>query len=90
MTQPYAITDAEWAEIGAIQDIRDQFGVGDDEDFLDHARGIYGVKFKYMEDGPGYAGDLYILQGGALIPEGPLTLIRNRAGKVALPEFINL
>ena len=83
------ITEAEWAEIGAIQDIRDMWGVGDGEIFFETAS-IYGVKFNFMEDGPGYAGDLFILHGGSLTEEAPLRLIRDRSGKIVFPQFVSL
>lgn len=65
------------------------WGVGDGENFLETAS-IYGVKFHYMEDGPGYAGDLFILHGGALTEEPPLRPIRDRSGKIAFPQFVSL
>ena len=30
-TEPHALTEAEWNEIGAIEDIREAWGIEDDE-----------------------------------------------------------
>ena len=86
-TEPHAITEAEWNEIGAIEDIRQAWGMEDDEKFSDFAAdNIYGVKFNFQSGSPGYVGDLYILQGEALSGDPPLMLIRDKSGKLVFVE----
>jgi hypothetical protein len=48
-------------------------------------RGIYTVKFHFINYGPGYTGDLFIIQPEVLGSEYPVTrLIRNAAEKLEL------
>ncbi len=42
---------------------------------------VYGVKFHFVSGGPGYVGDLFILQGDALSESAPIALIR-KEGKL--------
>lgn len=73
MYNPQEISLAEWRELIAVPDVRDIWGLSDEtaEDFADE---VYGVKFDYMTDSPGYVGDLFILHGGGFAP--PVVLIR--------------
>jgi hypothetical protein len=84
-TKPLEITSAEWQEIMQVPEVRDGWGLNDDETAEQVAQMIYGVKFNYATDGPGYAGDLFILQGGA-IDGPPLMLIRNK-GVLEIVEY---
>lgn len=43
---------------------------------------VYGAKFNYVSGGPGYVGDLFILQGDALTEQSPMVLRRDKEGKV--------
>jgi hypothetical protein len=82
-TQPHPLTKVEWEEIGAIDAIRQSWGLEDAESFADFAAdNIYGVKFDFHSGSPGYVGDLYILQGDALTGDPPFVLIRDRSGKL--------
>ena len=75
MNKPLEISKAEWTEIMAIPDIRQSWGVEEDETPEQFADMVYGVKFRFSPGmAPGYVGDLYILQGDAL--GEPMTLIR--------------
>jgi len=75
-TKPFEITPAEWQEIMQVPEVRDGWGIDDDDSAEDFSNMVYGVKFHYASDGPDYSGDLFILQGGAL--DGPpVMLIRN-------------
>jgi hypothetical protein len=84
--RPLEISLSEWQEIMQVPEVHDGWGLNNDESPEQVAEMIYGVKFHYITDGPGYAGDLYILQGGAL-GEPPLMLTRTK-GKllVVFPE----
>jgi hypothetical protein len=64
-------------------------GVEGGESFTENAS-IWGAKFHFIEDGPGYAGDLFILQEGALTEDAPVRLIRDRSQKIVFPEFVSL
>ncbi len=72
--EPMHLSDSEWREIGAIPEVREGWGIGDDASVDDFRSQVYGVKFDYITGGPGYAGDLYIIQGDSLQP--PLAFIR--------------
>ena len=80
-TKPKKITAKEWTEILKVQYIRDAWGI-DDHDPLSiptpkqFAESVYGVKFDFISNGPGYCGDLYIIHGDR-VGERPFVLIRN-------------
>ena len=65
----------------AIPAIQESWGIEDDEPPEEFAEVVYGVKFHFSSGGPGYVGDLYILQGDAL--GEPMTVIR-RNGELVL------
>jgi len=82
-TKPFEITPAEWQEIIQVPEVREGWGLDDDETAEEFSQMVYGVKVHYVTDGPEYAGDLFILQGGTL--DGPpLMLIRNAAGTLQM------
>jgi hypothetical protein len=74
MTKPIEISLAEWAEIIKVREVQEGWGFENDMTAEEFSGRVYGVKFDFLSGGPGYAGDLYILQGDAL--EQPLLLIR--------------
>jgi hypothetical protein len=81
--KPQALTDKEIKEIAAIEEVQQSWGANTEREMAemleDH---ICAVKFpKYMTDGPGYAGPLYILMGGAIQP--PMLLIREQGRIIA-------
>ena len=84
MTTPQEISMAEWQEIMRLPEIRDSWGIEDDETAEQFASVVYGAKFDFVSGGPGYSGDLYILHGDALTGDAPMVLIRkNGALEVA-------
>lgn len=69
------LTNAERQELLAIEEVRQGWGLEDDCTPEELGEMIYAAKFEnYMTDGPGYAGPLYLLQGGGL--EAPMMIIR--------------
>jgi hypothetical protein len=83
--KPKALTRKEMREIARIEAIREMWGaetVSEMEELLDVD--VYAVKFRYQSDSPGYVGDYFILQGGALCE--PLELIRNKEGAITLMD----
>lgn len=82
-TKPFALTRDEIKEIAAMEDIRQMWGAEsqkDMEDLLEDS--IYAVRYDFVSGGPGYVGDLFILQGDAL--GEPLSLIRGRDGELKI------
>lgn len=79
--KPYPLTQAEWKEICEISDIRESWGLEDDEGAETLASQAYAAKFNFVSGGPGYVGDLFILCGDAL--GEPMTVIR-RDGKLVV------
>lgn len=82
---PYKITENEWKEIVALPEVREAWGLDDDihpEEFA--SRNNYGVKFDFVSGGPGYVGDLFILQGDALSDGGLMLLRRDREGHLII------
>ncbi|HEY6803872.1 MAG TPA: hypothetical protein VI306_09865 [Pyrinomonadaceae bacterium] len=72
MNTPLDISLAEWAELMKVPDVIDGWGL-EDETPSEFASTVYGVKFDFVCEQPGYVGPLYILQGGAL-SAAPLVL----------------
>lgn len=80
--KPYALTSAEWKEIIAVPEVRDAWGIEDNETSDDFSGMVYAAKFKFVSGSPGYVGDLFILQGDALTDASPMVLRRNDEGKL--------
>ena len=78
--QPRTITEAEWKEIVASAPVREAWGLEDDPDPGEFASRVYGAKFDFISGGPGYVGDVYVLQGDALSEAPPLVLKRDPQG----------
>lgn len=58
----------------------------DDERAL--IKGNFAAKFSYMSDGPGYAGDLFVLLGGE--PEcPPVVIVRDKGGGLEIADWRN-
>lgn len=79
---PHPITEAEWKEIVALTAVRKAWGLEDDADPEEFASIVYAAKFNFISGGPGYVGDLYILQGDAITEVGPMVLRRDRGGRL--------
>ena len=76
-TKPSEISLAEWAEIMRVPQVKEGWGIPDDETPESFSSYVYGVKFSFMSGGPGYSGYLFILQGDGLEP--PLQLVRRKS-----------
>jgi hypothetical protein len=82
MNKPHELSIAEWKEITQLPEIREAWGLADDDTPEDFADMAYAVKFNYSSGMmPGYVGDLYIVSGDAL--GEPFSIIRNN-GKLSL------
>lgn len=79
---PKNITESEWKEIVALPAIRDAWALDDDPDPLEFASLVYGAKFDFVSGGPGYVGDMYVIQGDALTKVSPIVLRRDRGGRL--------
>jgi len=75
MNKPLEISLSEWQEIIQLREVRESWGLTD-ESPAEFASRSYGVKFNFVSGGPGYVGDLYIIQGDALTGNRPLTFGR--------------
>ena len=81
--KPKPLTKSEWSEIVKIREVREGYGIEDKTDEEAFAAGSYAAKFEYMSDGPGYAGELYVILGG--VPEcPPLVIIRSEGNLIAV------
>lgn len=67
---------SEWAEIIHAPEVKEAWGLDEDETPEKFASKVYGVKFHFVSGGPGYIGDLFIIQGDALSESAPMALIR--------------
>lgn len=82
--KPVEISLPEWREIMEVRDVREGWGLEPDETVENFIASVYGVKFHFHSGGPGYVGDLYIVQGDSL--ERPMVLIRDNEGVLTLSE----
>ena len=82
--KPHALTSAEWEEIMAIPAVRESWGIEDGATLADFSAQVYAVKFNFVSGGPGYVGDLFILQGDALTGDSPIVLRRGDKGKLVV------
>ena len=82
MNKPHELSTAEWREIMQVPEVREAWGLQDDETPEEFSDIAYGVRFDFSSGiAPGYVGDLYILSGDAL--GEPFTFIRS-AGKLQI------
>ena len=79
--RPIEISAEEWKEILQLSAVRESWGIEKNESVDDFRSMVYGVKFNFVSGGPGYVGDLFIIQGDTL--EKPLLLIRKDGALVA-------
>ena len=81
MNKPQEMSMVEWKEVMQLPEVREAWGIQDDETPEQFADMAYGVKFNFSPGiAPGYIGDLYILHGDAL--GEPMTFIREGANLV--------
>lgn len=76
--KPKEITRSEWDELLANKEFTEAFIVDDFESREDFVNWVYGVKFDFAEDCPGYAGDLFMFMGGLLDVQCPVVVYRDR------------
>jgi len=77
---PQSITQSEWKELVTVPAVREAWGLGDDADPSEFASIVYGAKFRFISGGPGYVGDLFVLQGDAITETKPMVLRRDKTG----------
>lgn len=79
--EPHALSPEEWAEIRALTEVEEGWGLEPEEPAEWLAQFIYGVRFDYQSDCPGYDGPLYLLVGGG-DPNAVLTITRDPDGSL--------
>ena len=85
--KPFALTPKEIKEIASVQRIQDLWGTTNSADMEMTLKDIYTVKFQYMNESPGYVGDLFIIQPAVLGSEFPVTrLVRNQEKQLEVIE----
>lgn len=86
MNKPHEIQQDEWLALGQLEEVMEGWGLEGDETPENLASLIYGVRFDYQTDGPGYVGPLFLLVGGGGPDEPPMTIIvRDDALQVVQP-----
>ena len=83
MNDPKAISPIEWLEIMRLPEISEYWGLEPKEtpDFF--ASIVYGAKFHYVNDNPGYIGDVFVLFG-SIETDFPILLVRDDVGKLII------
>lgn len=80
--QPKVITEGEWQEIVRSAPVREAWGLEYDPDPSEFASRVYGAKFDFVSGGPGYVGDIFVLQGDAIGEVPPMVLRRDRQNRL--------
>ncbi|MGB9236828.1 MAG: hypothetical protein WCC04_20660 [Terriglobales bacterium] len=80
--RPQIITEDEWKQMASLPAVREAWGLEDDPDPLEFASRVYAARFNFVSGGPGYVGDIYLLQGDALGEVPPMVLRRDREGRL--------
>lgn len=81
-----AVTEAEIKELAACQDLRDMWGADNQAYFEQDLRDLWIAKFpRYITDGPGYAGEVFVILSGAL--NTVLVIRKDGALKVTPQEY---
>jgi len=75
VNKPQDMSLSEWQEIMQVQEVKESWGLSD-ETPQEFAANVYAVKFDFVSGGPGYVGDLYIIQGDTLTGDAPFVLAR--------------
>ena len=78
--KPYQLSEAEWRAIVQLPGIQEAWGLESGEDWENFASTVYAAKFHFHSGGPGYVGDIFVLQGDAISDRGPILLRRDRKG----------
>jgi len=55
-TKPYPLSSSDWKEIIAVPEVRDAWGIEDNETPDDFSGMVYAAKFKFVSGSPGYVG----------------------------------
>jgi hypothetical protein len=84
--RPHLLSPKEWAELVQVPEIRESWGIEDDETPEQFAAMVYAAKFHFHSGSPGYVGDLFIVQGDVLTGDPPFVLLRDKSGQLKLTD----
>jgi hypothetical protein len=82
--KPYELNEAEWREIVKLPAIQEAWGLESGEDWENFASTVYAAKFRFHSGGPGFVGDIFVLQGDAMGDKGPILLRRDSNGSLVV------
>jgi hypothetical protein len=83
--QPLALSSVEIKEIASVAEIQEMWDAQDSEEMELILKDSYAVKFDFINESPGYVGELFVIQGGSLDGEfPPVRLIRNNEEKLEI------
>jgi hypothetical protein len=84
--KPYELNEAEWRGIVQLPAIQEAWGLESGEDWENFASTVYAAKFRFHSGGPGYVGDIFIIQGDAISDHAPILLRRDAKGHLIVAE----
>ncbi len=77
--KPFAVTQKELKEIAAVKSLQDMWGAANAAEMEEFLESVYIARFDFVNESPGYVGDLFILQQSFLDSDVvPTRLIRGR------------
>ena len=81
--RPIALSGDEIKEIASTKEVQDMWDVFDSEQMGMALDQSYAAKFCFMDSGPGYMGDLFVIQPDSL-DVAPVRLIRDKDNKLKI------
>lgn len=81
-TRPHPLNAKEWAELIALPEIKEAWGLDENETAEQFSKRTYAAKFHFHSGSPGYVGDLFIIQGDALTGDAPWAFLRDDEGRL--------
>ena len=70
--KPFALTSEEFKQLASHRGLREMWGASDSDEMEMILKDVYTVKFRFVNESPGYVGDLFLIQGGVLDSDIPV------------------
>ena len=89
---PRSLTEQEWDEVYQQPYVRTLWDLRNENGFTvdDWKDSVYAVHFDFVSGSPGYAGDLYLIQGDYLADVPPVALVRDDNGSLRIHQWSDL
>lgn len=87
LEKPFALTQKELKEIAAVKSLQDMWGAANAAEMEEFLESVYIARFDFVNESPGYVGDLFIIQPSFLDSDVvPTRLIRGENKQLVVLE----